>query len=560
MAKVRQAAPTARVVLFGFSQGACLAAEHFATRAAPVDALVALGGARIGPANGYADASGDFAGRAVLLGLGHGDAWVSMEDVEATAAWFRAAGAHVDVLPELSDAHRMSMRQRIRARRVIQPRPQAPLRGFGNAHETEALPGALPLRMNSPRQVKYGLYAEQINGTGFVATRHQNLRSWTYRIRPAAQHTPFTDLAHPTFRADFDADGLDPNLIGYAPLPLPDTPTDFVDGMATFGGSGGPSLRRGFAVHLYVANRSMEDRSFSNSDGDLLIVPQEGDLTLLTEMGVLDVPSGKVAIVPRGIKFSVLLNDGPARGYVAEVYGRHFELPERGPVGANGLTDERHFVAPEAWYEDRLAPGYRLTNKFCGRLYDAKQDYSPYDVVAWHGNYTPYVYDLMDFGPVSNVRFDHPDPSIYTVLSAPMDEQGANTLDFVFFPPRWDTTEGTFRPPFFHRNATTEFNGIIRDPAGHRPPFYAGGYFMTPSMTGHGVMADSVLRTMLRTDDPPPHRSSEASMWFQFESALPIAMTPWAKTSANRMQDWHTLWGTYRTHFDPTSPDGSRSS
>ena len=555
--RVRNEAPTARVVVFGFSQGACLAAEFVATRSAKakVDALIGFVGARFGPAGEYSGSGGSLAGTRVLLSASRGDPWVTFGDIEATAKWFEEAGADVELMVEPSDEHRLAQRPRLRAHEIIAGAPRGVLRGFGNAHETEALPGALPLRQNSPRRVKYGLYSEQINGTGFVAHRHENLRSWTYRVRPAAQHTKFEPLEHPTFRADFGAEGLDPNLLGYAPLAIPETPTDFIDGMATFGGAGGPTLRRGFALHLYTANRSMEDRAFSNADGDLLIVPQAGALTVVTEMGVLALSPGQVMIIPRGIKFSVLLNDGEARGYVAETYGRHFELPERGPVGANGLTDPRHFVSPTAWYEDRLAPGYRLTNKFSGRLYDAQQDYSPYDVVAWHGNYTPYVYDLMDFGPVSNVRFDHPDPSIYTVLSVPMDEVGSNTLDFVFFPPRWDVTEETFRPPFFHKNATTEFNGIIQDPAGHKPPFYAGGYFMTPSMTPHGVMSDSVLRTFVRKDDPPPHRSSESSMWFQFESALPIAMTPWALQSANRMQDWHLLWGTYRTHFDPYEED-----
>ena len=549
--RVRSGAPGARMVLFGFSQGACLAAELLASRPVAADVLIALGGARLGASTAYGAPNTSLADTRVLLGVGRGDAWVDSADTAATAQWYENSGAKVALLLENSPEHRMSARQRIKAGELIWGDTNPPQRGFGNAHETEVLPGALPPRMNSPRRVKYGLYAEQINGTGFIAHRAENLRSWTYRVRPAAQHTRFETLDHPTFRADFAEDGHDPNLRGCKPLTVPEAPTDFIDGMATVGGAGHPEVRRGFALHMYVANRSMDERAFSNSDGDLLLVPQLGGLMLLTEMGVLEVKPGCIAIIPRGIKFSVLLNDEQVRGYVAEVYGRHFELPERGPVGANGLTESRHFVSPHAWYEDRLAPGYRLTNKFCGKLYDATQDYSPYDVVAWHGNYTPYVYDLMDFGPVSNVRFDHPDPSIYTVLSAPMDEVGSNTLDFVFFPPRWDATEGTFRPPFFHRNATTEFNGIIRDPAGDRPPFYAGGYFMTPSMTAHGVLADSVLRTFLRTDDPPAHRSSESSMWFQFESALPVRLTPWAQSSDNRIEDWHTAWGTYRTHFDP---------
>ncbi len=553
--RVRADAPSARIVLFGFSQGSCVALECAARSDLSVDAVVAFAGARLGPSADYAPAPSAWDGQPILLGVAAGDDWVDGTDVRATAAWFEAAQARPELLMEPGETHEMFGRQRVRAREVILGRSiRQGDRGYGNAHESEALPGALPRRMNSPRRVRYGLYAEQINGTGFVAARHENFRSWMYRVRPSAQHGAFQRIEHPTFRANFGSTPADPTLRGYAPIAMPESPTDFVDGLKTFGGAGRPELRRGFAIHLYVANRSMDHRCLYNSDGDFLIVPQEGKLELLTEMGVLDVPPGHVALIPRGIKFSVLLDAPEARGYVAEVYGRHFELPERGPVGANGLTEPRHFVSPTAWYEDRLDPGYRVASKFAGEIFEATQDYSPYDVVAWHGNYTPYVYDLLDFGPVSNVRFDHPDPSIYTVLSAPMDEQGANTLDFVFFPPRWDATEGTFRPPFFHRNATTEFNGIIKDPQGDRPPFYAGGYFLTPSMTAHGVRATATQRAMMRREDPPPHRFSERSMWFQFESALPIGLTPWALESANRMTDWLDVWGTYRTHFSPFEP------
>ncbi|MEM6733203.1 MAG: homogentisate 1,2-dioxygenase, partial [Myxococcota bacterium] len=275
-------------------------------------------------------------------------------------------------------------------------------------------------------------------------------------------------------------------------------------------------------------------------------------LMFLTEMGTLMVRPGEVVLIPRGLRFSVFLLDGAARGYVGETFGYGFELPERGPVGANGMTEARHFRIPEPWFEDRLRRAYRITAKLGGELYDAHQDYSPYDVVAWHGNYTPYVYDLANYSPVTAGRFDHPDPSIYSVLSAPLDERGGHALDLVYFPPRWDVSEDTFRPPFFHRNATTEINGIIMDPDGDEPPFYAGGLFITPSMTPHGVRHRAVEKVfMSRGQHDEPSRTSDDSMWFQFESALPISLTPWAKASPTRMADWHDQWGAYRSFFDP---------
>jgi homogentisate 1,2-dioxygenase len=426
--------------------------------------------------------------------------------------------------------------------------------GFGGFHESEDLPGALPRDRNSPRAVSYGLYAEQLSATGFVAPRAENARSWLYRIRPSAHPGALAPLGHETFRADFDREPPEPNLAGFAPPAIPAAPTDFVDGLITLGGAGSARLRRGYAVHVYAANRSMDERCFYDADGDLLLLPQLGALTLLTEMGVLEVAPGALAIIPRGVRFSVLLAGPEARGYVAEPFGRRFTLPERGPVGANGLAEARHFRAPTAWHEDRLAPGYRLTAKVGGELYQGTRDYSPFDVVAWHGNACPYVYDLALFSPVGNTRFDHGDPSIYTVLTAPLDETGAHSLDLVVFPPRWDPTEGTFRPPYFHRNVTAEWNGIIRDELPPDSPFQPGGCFVTPGMAPHGVLASSVERAL--DADPSaaaaadrPRRVPDDSLWFQFESALPISLTSWAKRAPLRIADWHLIWGAYRSHF-----------
>jgi homogentisate 1,2-dioxygenase len=550
---VERAGGADRVVLLGFSQGACLAIEIFSRRSQRLGAVAALSGAAIGPPDGRPTPGPAAAGTPVLLGASAEDPWVARPHIEETAVALAAAGAEVTLEMAPGNGHAIHGRQRILARSLIQGLPAAPpAGGHGNFHETESLAGALPRDRNSPRDVPYGLYAEQLSGTGFVARRRENTRTWMYRVRPSAEQGRLDPLAHPTFKADFDGEPPEPNLVGFAPLPLPGAPVDFVDGLATVGGAGSPRRRRGFAVHVYAANRSMEERCFYDADGELLILPQLGALTLLTELGVLDVAPGQLALVPRGLKVSVLLRGAAARGYVAEVFGRRFELPERGPVGANGLTEARHFRAPAAWHEDRLTPGYRVTAKLGGELYEARQDHSPFDVAAWHGNHCPYVYDLALFSPVGNTRVDHGDPSIHTVLSAPLDEPGTNTLDLVVFPPRWDPTERTFRPPYFHRNVTTEFNGIIRDDSlPSDSPFAPGGYFLTPSLTPHGVVAASVERAL--AEDPAtadrPRRVPDSSLWFQLETALPLTLTRWARESPNRIPDWPLVWGAYRKHF-----------
>ena len=559
--RASDAASAERVFVVGFSQGACLAAEYAARTERRLAGLLALSGARIGPADEQPTPSRASEGMPVLLGASEADPWIRAADVEHTATCFREAGARVDVLMTPGDGHALTAMQRARARELLTGKSVRAVRaGFGNTRESEALPGALPLDRNSPRRAPYGLYAEQLNATGFTASRQENRRAWLYRIRPSAQHTPFEPLPHPRFGADFQAYRPEPNLAGWKPLALPDEPTDFVDGLATVGGAGSPEHRRGFAIHVYAANRSMEERALADADGELLLVPELGRLSLWTELGVLDVEPGEIAIVPRGVRFSVMLRDPCARGYLAEIYGRSFRLPERGPVGANALTEARHFRAPVAYHEDRLAPGYRLTSAYLGRLFEARQDTSPYDVVAHHGNLSPYTYDLAMFAPVGNVRVDHADPSIFTVLSAPLDEQGAHNLDFVVFPERTDVTEGTFRPPFFHRNAVTELNGIVREPgATGDTAFRPGGYFLTPSMTPHGVRARIVERALAMSDAEAdaPMRLGGRSLWFQFETMLPMALTSWAAEADNRLRDWHLTFGAYRTHYHPDAPGSS---
>jgi homogentisate 1,2-dioxygenase len=533
-----------RTWLFGFSQGGCLASETFARTSLPVAGLVAIAGSRISPAEAPPIAR-SLEGKTVVLGAAREDPWLAQADLSFTAEGFAKAGAHVTRLDANGNEHHIGAVQRLAARELLGTRAELPpLRGFGNTFESEALPGALPQHQNTPRPAPYGLHGEHISGTGFTATRADNRKLWLYRIRPSSGGEPYAPLEHATLTAEWGE--ADPNLAGWAPIAEPTGLADFVDGLVTLGGAGSPGIRRGYAVHVYAANRSMDDRAFSNADGDLLLVPWDGRLVLLTEAGPLDVSPGQIAVVPKGVRFSVLLRDARARGWLAEVYGHHFELPERGPVGANGLADARHFQAPHAWFEDRLSPGYRITLKSGNALYQARQDHSPYDVVAWYGNHVPFVYDLQDFSPAVNGRVDHIDPSIHTVLHGALDEPGASALDFVLFAPRWDTSEHTFRPPYFHRNAVTEVNGIIADPTlAPDSIFSVGGTFLTPKLTPHGVRAAGVDRAL--EGDDKPSRGSDGSFWFQFESVLPFHLTRWGKE--HRAADWPSRWGSYRSHF-----------
>src|SRR6516162_9562529 len=307
------------------------------------------------------------------------------------------------------------------------------LSGFGNEHAAEALPGTLPQGQNAP----HGLYTEQISGTPFTAPRGHNRRSWLYRIRPSAMHPAFHRIDNGLIRsAPFDAVAPPPNRLRWDPLPFPDQPSDFIDGLVAMGGNGDANGRSGIAIHIYRATKSMGRRVFYDADGELLIVPQLGRLLLATELGVIEAAPGEIAVIPRGVKFRVELLDARARGYVCENYGILFRLPELGPIGANGLANPRDFRTPVAAFEDSDEP-CQVVAKFEGNLWATELNHSPLDVVAWHGNYAPYVYDLARFNTLGTVSFDHPDPSIFTVLTAPSDTPGTANCDFVIFPPRW---------------------------------------------------------------------------------------------------------------------------
>ncbi|MFE3769377.1 homogentisate 1,2-dioxygenase [Streptomyces sp. NPDC057579] len=424
--------------------------------------------------------------------------------------------------------------------------------GFGNEHCSEAVPGALPVGRNSPQRAPLGLYAEQLSGSAFTEPRRHNRRSWLYRIRPSAAHPPFARANRGEIRsAPFTECLPDPNRLRWNPLPEPTDPTDFVDGLWTLGGNGDATQRAGMAVHLYHVNASMERRVFGNADGELLIVPERGGLLLRTEFGLLRAEPGHVALIPRGVRFRVELLDATARGYVCENYGQPFVLPDLGPIGANGLASARDFLAPTAAYEDVEGP-VEVVNKFCGHLWTATYDHSPLDVVAWHGNHVPYVYDLRRFNVIGSISYDHPDPSIFTVLTSPSDTPGLAGVDFVVFAPRWLVGEDTFRPPYFHRNVMTEYMGLIEGaydaktagPGG----FVPGGGSLHNMMSAHGPDQETFDRASAA--ELAPQKISDG-LAFMFETRWPLTLTEQARDAGHLQRGYDDVWQGLQRHFRP---------
>jgi homogentisate 1,2-dioxygenase len=419
--------------------------------------------------------------------------------------------------------------------------------GFGNHFATEALPGALP-EQNSPQRCPYGLYAEQVSGTAFTAPRAANRHSWLYRIRPAVMHRPFQRIDNGRMTSEFTDTPVSPNQLRWSPLPIPDRPTDFIDGLMTFGGNGSPQSQSGCGIHLYAANSSMT-RAFFDADGELLIVPQQGRLLLSTELGRLVVEPLQIAVIPRGLRFRVELLNGAARGYVCENFGAAFRLPDLGPIGSNGLAGERDFLAPVAWYEDRDVD-YQLIGKFMGQLWSAQMDHSPFDVVAWRGNYAPYKYDLRRFNTIGSISFDHPDPSIFLVLQAITSTPGVDEIDFVIFPPRWLAMEHTFRPPWYHRNIASEFMGLIEGVYDAKSAgFLPGGASLHNCMSGHGPDAES-FNSASRADTSRPEHITD-TMAFMFETRRVIRPTRQALESQLLQREYFECWQGLQKHFDP---------
>jgi homogentisate 1,2-dioxygenase len=413
--------------------------------------------------------------------------------------------------------------------------------GFGNHVSTEAVAGALPVGRNSPQRPTFGLYAEQLSGTAFTAPRSENRRSWLYRLRPSAMHPAYAPYRGATLlrTGPFDEVPPSPNRLRWDPLPLPEAPTDFVDGLVSYAGNGDPGAGTGIGIHLYAANAPMTGRVFYSADGELLIVPQAGRLTLVTEMGVLDLAPGMIGVVPRGVRFRAELPDGTARGYVCENYGALFRLPDLGPIGANGLANPRDFETPPAWFEDVDQPT-EVIQKFMGGLWTVRLDHSPLDVVAWHGNLAPYRYDLARFNTINTVSFDHPDPSIFTVLTAPSDTAGTANCDFVIFPPRWMVAEDTFRPPWFHRNVMSEFMGLVTGSYDAKEGGFApGGASLHNCMSAHGP--DAASWDKATHAELAPVRIDN-TLAFMFESRGVIRPTRWAMDTALRQPDYDGCW------------------
>jgi homogentisate 1,2-dioxygenase len=415
--------------------------------------------------------------------------------------------------------------------------------GLGNTFSTEAVKGALPVGQNSPQRTPQGLYAEVLSGTSFTAPRAENLSSWLYRLRPSAMHAAYKRIDNGLLRSGpFNEVETPPNRLRWDPLPVPNGPVDFIDGLFTVAGSGDPAAQSGLAVHLYRATRSMTDRYFANADGEMMFVPQEGALKIFSELGILEIGPGEICVIPRGVKFKVTI-EKPVRGYLCENYGAHFRLPELGPIGSNGLAQKRDFLAPVAAFEDHSGK-CEVVTKFLGNLWASPFSHSPLDVVAWHGNNTPYKYDLARFMVINTVSFDHPDPSIFTVLTSPSGQAGVANCDFVIFPPRWLVAEHTFRPPWFHRNVMSELMGLVRGAYDAKAEgFLPGGVSIHNGMTAHGPDVVSYEKALERELKPEKLEGTLAFMW---ESRYVFRPTAAAMQGRELQKDYDKVWDGFK--------------
>ncbi len=427
------------------------------------------------------------------------------------------------------------------------------LHGFGNEHETEALHGALPVGQFNPQQAPMGLYAEQFSTTAFTAPRHMNRRTWLYRIRPSVVQGGYQPLPASLLRCGPITEAPpSPDQMRWDALDFPSGSSDFIDGLVTMAANGQQQMHIGSAIHMYRASQDMTTRFFYNADGELLIVPQQGAIIARTEMGTLHAAPGEILVIPRGIKFQVRLPEGKARGYICENYGAPFVLPERGPVGANGYANDRDFHYPVACFED-VDGKFQLVAKFGGNLFSCQLDHSPLDVVAWVGTTAPYKYDLLRFNVINTVSYDHPDPSIFTVLTSPSDTPGVANVDFVIFPPRWMVAEHTFRPPWYHRNVMSEFMGLIRGVYDAKEEgFVPGGASLHNCMSPHGPEAAVFAKASQAQLKPEHYRDTLA---FMFESRFAYVPTRFALECDARQSDYINCWQGLEKHFVQPPPD-----
>ncbi|KAL3426643.1 homogentisate -dioxygenase [Phlyctema vagabunda] len=433
--------------------------------------------------------------------------------------------------------------------------PYEYMSGFNNHFESEAVPGTIPQGQNSPRCVRFGLYAEQMTASAFVAPRSVNKNAWLYRARPAVAHDGFTDLPdNEAMESNFMPINpkvhISPTQLAWLPFDIPEEKVDFIQGLKTIAGSGDPTLREGIATHVYTANANMPQKAFVNSDGDFLIAPSQGSLDIQTEFGPLFVQPGEIVVIQRGQRFRIDLPDGPSRGYILEIWGSNFELPELGPLGANGLANSRDFLCPKAQYEIIKEP-WEIVYKLGGKFFKSTQGHSPFDVVAWHGNYVPYKYDLTKFVNVGSISVDHIDPSIFCVLTAKSRDLAAPLADFLIFSPRWDVASHTYRPPYYHRNVASELMGLLYGEYGGRSDaFQPGGVSFECGMVPHGVAYEEFKAASAQP--PPEMQISKNSIAFMFESSRPFTITDWAWNSEKKHEHepkmWDNLVDNFSTH------------
>lgn len=426
---------------------------------------------------------------------------------------------------------------------------QGYMSGFGNGFETEALPGALPVGRNSPQKCPYGLYAEQLSGSPFTAPRVSNERSWLYRIRPTVKHWGrFEKVDGGLWRsAPCDEFEMPIQPLRWNPIPLPAERHTFLSGVRTITTAGDAGTSAGMAAHVYLITASMTDEYFYNADGEMMFLPQEGSLRLATEFGIIDIEPCEIAVMPRGVKIRVELIDGPSRGYICENYGGSFTLPERGPIGANCLANQRDFLTPRAWFEERDVAS-TMTVKWGGKFWKTQLNHSPLDVVAWHGNYAPYKYDLRKFSPVGPILFDHADPSIFTVLTSPSETPGTANIDFVLFCDRWLVAENTFRPPWYHMNVMSEFMGLIEGVYDAKPQgFVPGGFSLHNTLLPHGPDVEAFERAS--NSELAPQRLSD-TMAFMLETRFPQKVTRYAGEGDFLQQNYVDCWADIKKHFN----------
>lgn len=445
--------------------------------------------------------------------------------------------------------------------------------GFGNTFESEALPGALPRGQNSPQKCPYGLYAEQLSGSAFTCGRSSNFRSWLYRKLPRVKSsTPLKkDFGSvKNLFSDWNSTEPDPVQKRWQPFQMPKNGEEitFIDSLSSVAGAGSARERHGLNIYVYSCNKSMKNQAFYNSDGEMLIVPQEGTLNVITEMGCVSVKPTEIMVIPQGVVYSVNVA-GPSRGYICEIIGKRFVLPDLGPIGANGLANPRDFLYPTAWFE----PGgetktYQIRTKYQSKMFSMTQDHSPFDVVAWHGNFAPYKYDLTNFMVINATSFDHADPSIFTVLTAPSGTPGVALCDFVIFPPRWAVQEHTFRPPYYHRNCMSEFMGLIKgtyeakeivkdEKSGKSKGFFPGGASLHSMMTPHGP--DNNCFTKASKDPLLPEKIELKSLAFMFESYLGLAISPWGQKTCDVLEeDYYDCWNSLSSRFDAMWKESER--